>query len=389
MTRERPLVLVVDDGEANRDILVMRLTASGFDTIQAADGEEALAQARAALPDLILLDVMMPKLDGFEVCRRLKGDASLPFMPIILVTAKSDTRDVVAGLDAGGDEYLTKPIDQAALVARVRSILRMKALHDQVAQQAAQLAEQSAQLAAWNRTLEQRVQEQLGEIERFGRLKRFLSPQVAELVMSSGDEKLLESHRREVTVVFCDLRGFTARAERLPPEHVIEMLNEYLTLMSNAILDHGGTLVSYQGDGIMAVFGAPLEQDDHADRAMAAVHEMLRERLPELNAWVAERSVGEPFSIGIGVCSGPVMSGNVGSERRMEYAAVGDTTNTAARLQGLTRESDHDVLVADATRAALTRPVPDLVPVGALDVRGRQVPAAVWTIESREGATGG
>ncbi len=212
---------------------------------------------------------------------------------------------------------------------------------------------------------------------------------VGDVMEQAGEGQRLGGRRIYATVVFCDLRGFTARAERLPPEHVIEMLNEYLTLMSDAILDHGGTLVSYQGDGIMAVFGAPLEQDDHADRAMAAVREMLRERLPRLNAWIAERSVGEPFTIGIGVCSGPVMSGNVGSERRLEYAAVGDTTNTAARLQGLTRESDHDVLVADATRAALTRPVPDLVAVGALDVRGRQVPAAVWTIESREGATGG
>jgi adenylate cyclase len=210
---------------------------------------------------------------------------------------------------------------------------------------------------------------------------------VGDVMEQAGDGQRLGGRRIYATVVFCDLRGFTARAERLPPEHVIEMLNEYLTLMSDAILDHGGTLVSYQGDGIMAVFGAPLELEDHADRAMAAVHEMLRERLPRLNAWVAERSVGEPFSIGIGVCTGPVMSGNVGSERRMEYAAVGDTTNTAARLQALTRETDHAVLVADATRAALTRPVPDLVPVGALDVRGRQVPAAVWTIEGGEGAT--
>src|SRR5246127_3259617 len=214
-----PRILIVDDNEANRDILDARLRAHGYDLLQAADGEQALAVAREHLPDLILLDVMMPKLDGFEVCRRLKGDASLPFMPIILVTAKADSSDVVAGLDAGADEYLTKPIDQSALVARVRSVLRIKALHDQVQAQA-------ADLATWNQTLEQRVREQVAEIERIGRLKRFLSPQVAQLV-SSGDERVLESHRREVTVVFCDLRDFTPFSETAEPEEVITVLREY------------------------------------------------------------------------------------------------------------------------------------------------------------------
>jgi len=207
-------ILIVDDNEANRDILETRLKVHGYELLQAADGEEALAAVQRDHPDLILLDVMMPKLDGVEVCRRIKGDATLPFTPIILVTSKSDTRDVIAGLDAGADEYLTKPVDQAALVARVKSVLRVKALHDQVQAQA-------ADLAAWNRTLEQRVAEQLGEIERVGRLKRFLSPQVAELVVSSGDDRMLESHRRDVTVVFCDLRGFTAFSETAEPEEVM------------------------------------------------------------------------------------------------------------------------------------------------------------------------
>ena len=144
--RQPPLILIVDDNEANRDILARRLEVNGYQFAMAADGEEALEQARALLPDLILLDVMMPKLDGLEVCRRLKADKSLPFMPIILVTARSDSKDVVAGLDVGGDEYLTKPVDQAALVARVRSILRTKALHDQVLEQSQRLAAQSEEL---------------------------------------------------------------------------------------------------------------------------------------------------------------------------------------------------------------------------------------------------
>ena len=207
--RQPPLVLIADDNEANRDILARRLDAHGYDLLMAADGEEALSCAREKLPDLILLDIMMPKMDGLEVCRHLKGDKSLPFIPIILVTARADTKDIVAGLDIGADEYLTKPVDQSALVARVRSILRIKELHDTVNDQVKRLASQADELAQWNRTLEQRVAEQLGEIERMSRLRRFLSPQIAELIVSSGEEKVLESHRREITVVFCDLRGFT------------------------------------------------------------------------------------------------------------------------------------------------------------------------------------
>jgi len=205
---------------------------------------------------------------------------------------------------------------------------------------------------------------------------------VGDVIAQAGDGARLGGRRLHATVLFCDLRGFTARAEGLPPEFVIELLNRYLTEMGDAVLDHGGTLVSFQGDGIMAVFGAPLEQRDHADRALAAAREILGVRLPAVNAWVSERGLGDRFAMGVGICSGFVMSGNVGSDRRLEYAAVGDTTNTAARLQAMTKETPHAVLVADSTRAALTRPAPDLAPVGALDVRGRSVPAAVWTLTS-------
>lgn len=203
---------------------------------------------------------------------------------------------------------------------------------------------------------------------------------VGDVIAAAGDGARLGGRRLYATVLFCDLRGFTARAEGLPPELVIELLNRYLTEMSDAVLDNGGTLVSFQGDGIMAVFGAPLEQPDHADRALAAAREILGVRLPAVNAWVRDRGLGDRFAMGVGICSGFVMSGNVGSDRRLEYATVGDTTNTAARLQSMTKETPHPVLIADSTRAALTRQAPDLAPVGALDVRGRSVPASVWTL---------
>jgi len=257
-------ILIVDDNETNRDILVTRLSKHGYETLQAADGEEALASASQHRPDLMLLDVEMPKLDGFEVCRRLKKDPAMPFMPIILCTARAASQDVVTGLDAGADEYLTKPIDQAALVARVRSMLRIKELHDQVQAQA-------KDLASWNQTLEQRVNEQVSELDRMNKLKGFLSPQIAKLVVS--DEKLLESHRRDITAVFCDLRGFTAFAEHAEPEDIIAVLQEYYRCLGESIDRFEGTLQHFAGDGLLIIFNDPIPCSDPAVRAVVAAIE--------------------------------------------------------------------------------------------------------------------
>jgi len=317
-----PRILIVDDNEANRDILDARLKVHGYELLQAADGEEALDAARQHLPDLILLDVMMPKLDGFEVCRRLKGDASLPFMPIILVTAKADSADIVAGLEAGADEYLTKPIDQQALVARVRSVLRTKALHDEVQAQA-------ADLATWNRTLEQRVADQVAEIERVGRLKRFLAPQIAELVLSSGDERMLESHRRDISVVFCDLRGFTAFAETAEPEEVMTVLREYHAALGTIVRTFEGTLERFTGDGVMVLFNDPLPCPDPPRRALRMAVEM-RRCVGDLS--VKWRKYGHDLGFGIGIAHGYATLGRIGSEQRLDYTAIGTVVNLAARL---------------------------------------------------------
>ncbi len=186
--------------------------------------------------------------------------------------------------------------------------------------------------------------------------------------------------RRECTVLFSDLRGFTSFAEELEPDRVIEVLNRYLEAMSDAIMDHGGTLVAYMGDGIMAVFGAPVGQEDHADRALDAAAAMLSERLPAFNEWLVGEGLGEGFAMGIGLNSGIVMSGQVGSERRIEYTAIGDTTNTAARLEGMTKGSGHQIFVAESTRAARLREDVELVLVGEREVRGRAHPITVWTL---------
>jgi class 3 adenylate cyclase len=327
--RTPPRILIVDDQPMNVDILQTRLAVHGYDILTATDGEAAVQLARAEQPDLMLLDVMMPKMDGIEVCQRLKGDAALPFMPIIMVTAKSDSKDVVAGLDAGADEYLTKPVDQAALVARVKSMLRIKNLHDTVQEQATRLEAQAVQLAEWNQMLEQRVQEQVTELERMGRLKRFFSPQLAEVVVSSGGEKLLQSHRREVTVVFCDLRGFTAFAETTEPEDVMTVLREYHHAMGTLIFQFEGTLERFTGDGMMVFFNDPLPCPDPSVRAVRMAVAMRQQMAKLLEKW---RKSGYELNFGIGIAHGYATLGMIGFEGRVDYAAIGPVTNLASRL---------------------------------------------------------
>jgi class 3 adenylate cyclase len=372
-----PRILIVDDNETNRDILLTRLASQGYELSQAVDGEDALAAAKEWLPDLILLDVMMPKIDGVEVCRQLKNDPSLPFMPIILVTAKADSKDVVAGLEAGADEYLTKPIDQMALIARVKSVLRLKELHDKVAAQA-------ADLAAWNRTLEARVAEQLSEIERMGRLKRFLSPQVAELILSCGnDERVLESHRRAVTVVFCDLRGFTAFAETAEPEEVMSVLREYHAGLGALIHKYEGTVERFAGDGVMILFNDPLACPDPSHRAVRMSIEMRDQVAALAEKW---RRAGHELGFGVGIAHGYATLGRIGFEGRFDYSAIGTVVNLAARL--CADAKDGQILIDGKVQAAIedasgTEPAGELMlkgfhrPVRAFNVRTLRTNAAV------------
>jgi adenylate cyclase len=376
--RVPPRILIADDQPMNVDILQMRLAVHGYELLTAADGEEALAVARAKLPDLILLDIMMPKMDGLEVCRLLKGDAALPFMPIIMVTAKADTKDIVAGLEAGADEYLTKPVDQAALVARVKSMLRIKALHDTAQAQADRLEAQALQLADWNRTLEQRVVEQLAELERIGRLKRFFSPQLAELIVSTGEEKLLESHRREVTVVFCDLRDFTAFSEITEPEEVMEVLREYHTALGELIFRFEGTLERFAGDGLMVFFNDPVPCPDPAARAVRMAVAM-RQRVGELTGTWRKR--GHQLDFGVGIAQGYATLGKIGFEGRFDYAAIGTVTNLAARLCG--EAAGGQILISQRVYAAVEA-LAVANQVGELSLKGfvKPVPAYnVWALK--------
>jgi adenylate cyclase len=361
-----PRILVVDDNETNRDILVTRLEAHGYQTLQAADGEAALRGVTQHHPDVVLLDVMMPNLDGLEACRRLKSDRAVAFTPVILVTAKAATQDIVAGLDAGADEYLTKPVDQAALVARVRSALRIKSLHEQVQAQAADLAN-------WNQTLARRVEEQVAEIERIGRLKRFLAPQVAQLV-SSGDERVLESHRREVTIVFCDLRDFTPFSETAEPEEVITVLREYHETLGALIDKFEGTIERFAGDGLLVLFNDPLPCADPSARAVRMAVEMCEQVAKLAAGW---RSQGHELGFGIGIAHGYATLGCVGFEGRFQYSATGTVPNLASRLCDQARNGQ---ILVDAKVHAQVKGLAEMESVGELSLKGFHRPVKVFNV---------
>jgi len=360
-------ILIVDDNATNRDILKSRLQVHGYGLLEAADGEQALAVVREHCPDLILLDVMMPKIDGIEVCRRLKRDPAFPFLSVILVTAKADSKDVVAGLEAGADEYLTKPIDQIALVARVKSALRLKELHDRVVAQA-------ADLAAWNQELERRVADQVQELERVGRLKRFLAPQIAEAIVSSGNDGVLESHRREITVVFCDLRGFTAFSDFAAPEDVMTVLREYQAGLGTLVDKFEGTVERFTGDGLMVWFNDPLPCTDPCGRAARMGIEM-RDCVAALaNKW---RKLDHDLGFAIGMAHGYATLGRIGFERRFDYAAVGMVVNLAARLCG---EAQNGQILVDSRVRAAIEGFAALQPVGELTLKGFNRPVRAFNL---------
>jgi class 3 adenylate cyclase len=374
--REPPLILVVDDVPDNVEILETRLESLGYQVATAGDGIAALEKIRELRPDLVLLDIMMPKLDGIESVKRLKADPSLPFIPVILVTAKTDASDVVAGLESGADDYLTKPVDHAALTARVRAMLRIKALHDTVREQAQRLELQAAELASWNQTLEARVAAQVSEIERIGRLKRFLAPQLAETIIAAGGEAILERHRRDIVVLFCDMRGFTAFAETAEPEDVMAVLGEYHAALGPLVHRHEGTLHRFTGDGMLVVFNDPVPCPDPAFRAVRLAVEM-REAVALLaREWVAR---GHEIGFGVGIAQGYATLGRIGFEGRSDYTAIGTVTNLAARL--CDAAEDGQILVTRRIVAA-AESAARFETVGEIALKGLVRPVAVANVVS-------
>ena len=360
--RDPARILVVDDIADNVEILRMRLTSLGYEVVVAEDGEQALARVRETLPDLILLDIMMPKIDGLEVVRRLKADARLPFIPVILVTAKASPKDVVAGLDAGGDDYLTKPIDHGALVARVRAMLRIKALHDEV--------------QALNQGLEAKVRDQVEELERVGRLRRFLAPQLAQAIVSAGDDKMLENHRREVVAVFCDLRGFTSFSETAEPEDIMAVLAEYHGAVGPLIRKYEGTLDRFTGDGMMVFFNDPLPCPDAPERAARLAIEMRDAVAALAPSW---KRRGHVLGVGIGMAQGYATLGRIGFEDRFDYTAIGAVINLAARLCA---DAGDGQILASGRLAASVGDTVEVDELGDRALRGMSRPIAVVNLRA-------
>ncbi len=370
--RTPPRILIVDDNPTNVKVLQTRLAADGYEIITAGDGEQALASALRDTPDLILLDVMMPKLDGIEVCRRLRANADFPFTPIVMVTAMADPKDVIAGLEAGGDEYLTKPVDHAALSARVRSMLRVKRLHDQV-------EELASEVKAWNAQLEQRVAAQVAELERVGRLRRFFSPSLAELIVNGGADDPLKSHRREITVVFLDLRGFTAFAEVAEPEEVMGVLREFHQAAGEKVIEFEGTLEHFTGDGITILFNDPVPIPNPAERALRMAI-AIRDRVSRMATDWARR--GYELSLGIGIAQGFATIGAIGFEGRWDYSAIGTVTNLAARLCG--EAAGDEILISQRVFAGVDALV-DVAPQELLALRGFRRPLPCYRVRGLTG----
>ena len=316
-------VLVVDDQPQNIRLLDAILSPRGYDVRAAASGEEALAALDGADADidLVLLDIVMPGMDGYEVCRRIRERTETAYLPVVMVTASGNEQKIQA-LEAGADDFLTKPIDRSELLARVASLARIKRYQDTIRRQAEELAD-------WNRELESRVETQVSQLERMGRLRRFLSPQLAELIVDSGDETFLETHRREIVVVFCDLRGFTAFAESSEPEEVIAVLQEYHEALGDLIFRFEGTLERFTGDGMMVFFNDPVRCDDGPLRAVRMAVAMRTRVMGLAEAWARQ---GHDLGFGIGIAQGYATLGRIGFEGRHDYAAIGNVTNLAARL---------------------------------------------------------
>jgi class 3 adenylate cyclase len=361
-------ILVVDDVARNVKLLADVLTAKGYDVVTADCGVDALKRVRDERPDLLLLDVMMPGMSGYDVCKAIRENAGTRMLPVVLVTAL-DSSERVTGLECGADDFITKPINQQELLARVRSLLRIKSLYDEVQTQRAQLEE-------WNRTLEQRVAEGIAELERLARLKRFFSPQVADLILAGGTEDPLRSHRSEITVVFVDLRGYTEFTETSDPEEVMQALRDYHAAMGRLIVAYNGTLERFAGDSIMIFFNDPVPVQNPAERATRMSIEMQHEFARIATTW---KKRGYDLNIGIGVAQGYATLGAIGFEGRLDYGAIGTVCSLAARLCAVAKGGQ--TLVSQRVLAAVEELV-NFESVGELSLKGFHRPVPAYNVSA-------
>ena len=358
-------ILAVDDVPQNTRLLEAILAADGYEVTAASSGAEALERATNDHPDLVLLDIEMPGMDGFEVCRRLRESEGTAFLPIVMLTSHStDVR--VKAIEAGADDFITKPFDQQELLARVRSLVRIKHYHDTIESQAAELAD-------WNRTLEARVESQVEELEKMTRLRRFLSPTLAELILTQG-ESILETHRREIAVLFADMRGWTDFSATTEPEEVMRVIRSFHDSMGELIMEFEATVGWFAGDGLMVWFNDPIPVPDPAARAVRMAVAM-REAMEDLK--VAWRKRGHELDFSAGVALGYATLGKIGFDGRYDYGAVGSVMNLASRLCD---EALPGHIVVSRRVLAEVEDFAEVVPFGALTLKGFGKPVEAFGV---------
>jgi adenylate cyclase len=365
MSEHPPTILVVDDVPQNVRLLEAVLTANGFEVTSVSSGQEALERVRDEIPDLVLLDVQMRGMNGYEVCRRLREADETAFLPVVMITASS-TEARKDAIRAGADDFVTKPFDQQELLLRVRSLVRLKRYHDTIELQAVELAD-------LNRTLEARVAEQVEELERMSRLRRFLSPTLAEVVYSEG-ESVLESHRREIAVVFADLRGWTSFSATTEPEEVMGVVSAFHEAMGALIGEFGATVGWFAGDGLMVWFNDPIPCDDPAGQAVSMACAMRDTMAALIPKW---RKRGHALDFSAGIALGYATLGKIGFRGRYDYGAVGSVMNLASRLcdQALPGQ----ILVSERVIAEVEKLV-EAEPAGEHALKGFDRPVGTYSI---------
>src|SRR6266571_975120 len=357
-------ILVVDDQRTIAEMTAGLLRNLGHEVQIALDGQAALDQVRGGRFDLVLCDIMMPGMDGYELCRRLRADPATALLPVVLVTSLDPQSERVKGIEAGADDFLAKPVNWAELFARVKRLLRVKALQDEI--------------QTLNAVLEDRVRAQVDQLQRLGRLKRFFSRQVAEAIVAGG-EGILEPHRRKITALFLDLRGFTAFTDRADPEDVLELLRAYHATLGRSVDEFGGTLEHFAGDGVMIFFNDPFPVEHPAERAVRMAMGLQLAFEPIARAW--ER-LGHQVGLGVGIAQGDATLGVIGFEQRWEYAAIGNVPNLAARLCGAARAGE---ILLDAQTEREVADFAEVEPIGPLALRGFQQPVPAFKLKILKG----